>query len=231
LSLLYGFKGTWGTASKLTLESTQFDFNARGTILTAFLANVPQAFLSIFYFSINRICTSICFALEWNKYATIRRGLRVTSPEGNQRSTYFLQLPTKFATSLTIWSGILHWLLSQSVFLVRLETRARDGKIYPSSLCVVGYSVLSYLTFTMALLTLITLIIVFLIIQVDVRIPPSQHSSLSISAACHPPSDDVDGHLKPIRWGVVTEGDEGEAGHCTFTSYDVATPVKDRLYV
>jgi hypothetical protein len=224
--LAYGFKGQWGTASKQIFESTKSDFNARGTFLAAFLANLPQVLLSVFYISVNRICTSICFAREWNKYATRRRGLRATSPEGEQRPTHFLQLPIRFAAPLTIWSGILHWLLSQSFFLVRLEARTRDDKLYPSSLCVCGYSVLSYVAFTGALLLLITTVVVLLATEVDVRIPPAEHSSLNISAACHPPNDDIEGHLRPVQWGFLEKGTEGEHGYCTFTSLSVKVPVK-----
>lgn len=225
-----GFHTSWGTTSKLTLSSTQFDFNARGAIITAWLANLPQVVLSFFYFSINRICTSICFANEWNKYAIKRRGLRVTSPEGEQKSTHFLQLPTKFAAPLTIWSGLLHWLLSQSLFLVRLEARTRDGEVYPSSTCVCGYSVVSLFTFTMVLLLLITTIGLLLVSNVNVHVPPARHCSLVISAACHPPPDDVSCHLKAIQWGVVQDGMKDVAGHCTFTSHEIGKPEVGGLY-
>jgi hypothetical protein len=89
---------------------------------------------------------------------------------------------------------------------------------------------MSFLTFTMVFLVLIAIVIISLVTQVDVHIPPSQHCSLSISAACHPPSDDVDSHLGLVNWGVVNEGEEGKAGHCTFTSYYVTKPVKDQPY-
>jgi hypothetical protein len=136
MSLSYGFNADWGTMSKMTLESTQFDFNARSAIFTVWLANIPQVFLSLIYFSTNCIFTSIYFAREWNNYAIRRKDLRVTSPKCEQRSTNFLQLPTRRAVPLIMWSGMLHWLLSQSFFLVRLGARTRDGKIYPSSLCL-----------------------------------------------------------------------------------------------
>jgi hypothetical protein len=230
MSLSYGFNTSWGTASKTTLDSTRSAFNARGAILTAWLANLPQVVLSLFYFSINRICTSICFAREWNNYAIKRRGLRVTSPEGEQRPTHFLQLPLRYAIPLTTCSGVLHWLLSQSLFLVRLEARTRDGEIYPSSLCVCGYSAMSYLVFILVLLILITIVIVVLVSKVDVHIPPARHCSLIISAACHPLEGDIDSHLKQVQWGVIEHGTYLEPGHCTITSQDVYWPVEGHLY-
>jgi hypothetical protein len=51
-----------------------------------------------------------------------------------------------------------------------------------------------------------------------------------ISAACHPPADDIDAHLRPVQWGVVVEGTESTAGHCTFTSMEVTEPKKGCLY-
>lgn len=63
--------------------------------------------------------------------ATTRKGLRVTAPRGEQRSSYFLQLPYRWAVPLMIVSGALHWLMSQTIFPVRLETRSRDGNIDP----------------------------------------------------------------------------------------------------
>ena len=199
---------TWGTASTPIIPVTVTSFDAKGAILTAWLANLPQALLSLFYFSINRICTSICFAREWNSYATTRKGLRVTSPTGHQRSTHFLQLPLRWAMPLTIMSGVLH----------------------PESTCACGYSVLSLLAFTVVFCGMIAAIGVLLMRSIDVQLPPARHSSLVISAACHPPPEDIDCHLKPVRWGVVQEGTKNKAGHCTFTSLRVSKPEAGCLY-
>lgn len=154
------------------------------------------------------------------------RSPRVTCPEGDQKPTHFLQLPFKFAAPLTITSGLLHWLLSQSLYLVRLEARRRDGTLYPSSKCACGYSVVSILNFTIILLILVITVGVLLFLRVQVRV----HCSLIISAACHPPTDDVDCHLKPVQWGVVEKGIEHMPGHCTLTSHDVQMPQDGFLY-
>jgi hypothetical protein len=48
-----------------------------------------------------------------------RKGLRVSeNPRGAQRSTYFLQLPYRYAIPLLIVSSAMHWMVSQSLFLV-----------------------------------------------------------------------------------------------------------------
>lgn len=159
--------------------------------------------MSLFYFSVNRTFTSICFAREWNKYASKRRGLRVMCPEGEQSSTHFLQLPTNFAAPLTIASGLLRWLLSQSLFLVRLEKRNREGKLHPNSTCACGYSVISLLVICIILLVLVLTTGLLLSWPVEVHILTARPFSLVISAACYPSSEDVGCHLKAVQWGVV----------------------------
>lgn len=129
-------------------------------------------------------------------------------------------------------SGILHWLLSQSIFLVRLDGRTRGGELYPAyqgSTCACGYSSISLLCFALVLLVLLfAILLVVLRRSFAVRIPPAQHCSAVISAACHPPLDDTEAYTKKVQWGVVknTEGTLPE--HCTFTSQEV-TPPKDGM--
>lgn len=220
----------WGTSSNAIIQSTKASFDAKGAVLVAWLANVPQVLLSLTYFTINRVCTSVAFAKEWNDYATHRKGLRVTEPEGDQRSTYFLQLPYRWAFPLTAFSGGLHWLLSQSLFIVRRESMARDGRVRPESTCACGYSAYSLAAFFAAFTVLMVWILLLLREKLPVKIPPAGNCSVLISAACHPPSNDFDGHLKPVQWGVVREGTESNYGHCTFTSQEVTAPKKGCLY-
>jgi len=221
---------SWGTASQSIISTTSTDFDARGILKVAFLANMPQVSLSLLYLSLNRFCTSICFAMEWNQYATHQKGLRVTDPSGQQRSTYFLQLPLRWAIPLTVMSGVLHWLLSQSLFLVRQEVRRRDGTLYPGSACACGYSAQSLLIFTLSLFVLLVAILYQLLREIDIHIPPASHCSLVISAACHPPEDDVDAHLAKVKWGVTTAATDSSVGHCTFTSQPVTSPQPGAFY-
>jgi hypothetical protein len=221
---------SWGTASMLIVPFTSTTFDAKGLLTVAFLANAPQVFLSLVYFSVNRLCTSRCFANEWNNYVTHRKGLRVTAPTGKQRSTHFLQLPYRWDVPLTVTVGLLHWLLSQSLFLVRREMRRRDGSLYPGSTYACGYSVSSILVFSLAFFTLTVLVLWLLLKRVELYIPPARQCSLVISAACHPPEDDIDAQLEEVQWGVTEEGTDHEAGHCTFTSGDVMTPQAGLLY-
>ena len=109
------------------------------------LVNLPQLIFSLLYFGFNGICTSMSLAAEWGSYSIRRKGLRLSSaptmrsttattasssagtpdkPRSAQRATYFLQLPLRRALPLLLFSAALHWLISQSFFLVYVEAYA-----------------------------------------------------------------------------------------------------------
>ncbi len=113
-----------------------------GVVFTLLVANSPQILLSFLYFAYNGIFTRMLLAEEWSAYASKRRFLRVTSPTGGQRSTYRLQLPYRYGIPLLIGSSTLHWLVSQSIFLVRVNVIDSTGVevSYYSGISTCGYS-------------------------------------------------------------------------------------------
>lgn len=206
----------WGTSSNGVVPVS-------GGILTiAWLVNFPQVILSLCYLALNTICTSMAGFQEWNNLARTRKGLRVTRPEGSQRSTYFLQLPYKWAAPLILASGILHWLLSQSFFLVRIDIVDREGILVEgSSQSACGFSPLSLVVFFAAALLLICAIGVIANRRLEQKAPFAASCSLAISAACHlskREADLGDTHLKEIMWGVVEEQTEQTYAHCSVTA-------------
>jgi hypothetical protein len=101
-----------------SLPSTGSD----GLIANVLLANIAQPILSSLYYAYNALFTTIMMGVEWNSFARERKGLRVSSkPKGARRGSYKLQLPSRWAGPLMILSGVLHWLLSQSLFVVSIE--------------------------------------------------------------------------------------------------------------
>jgi hypothetical protein len=64
--------------------------NLLGLVL---LANLPQGILSFVYLTYNALFTCMISAHEWARFADKKVPLRVTSPVGQQKSTYYLQLP------------------------------------------------------------------------------------------------------------------------------------------
>jgi hypothetical protein len=102
--------------------------------------------------------------------------------------------------------------------------------MYPGATCACGYSALSLLAFTLAIVTLILVVLYLLLRGVDIHLPPAGHCSLVISAACHPPDDEVDAHLGEVIWGVTTLATQETVGHCTFTSREVTSVQPGALY-
>ena len=110
-------------------------------VFIGLVANSPQILLSFLYFSYNGLYTCMLLAEEWGAYTYKRRFLRVTSPKGGQRSTYRLQLPYRYNIPLLVGSGTLHWLVSQSVFLARINVLDSTGVEVPNvSISTCGYS-------------------------------------------------------------------------------------------
>ena len=80
-----------------------------------------QWIVSLLYVQTNSLLTCLCVEAEWQSYARKRKGLRVTSPKGLQRSTYFVSLPARYGLTLQVIFAFWHWTLSQSVFLIVVE--------------------------------------------------------------------------------------------------------------
>ncbi|KAF2818378.1 hypothetical protein CC86DRAFT_472899 [Ophiobolus disseminans] len=220
----------WGSASDDSISFGSGDTTSAGTLYNAWLANMPQLFLSFAFLNINTICTSMAFEQEWNGLATSRKYLRVTKPVGLQRSTYFLQLPYRWSLPLITIGGVLHWLLSQAFFLVRIDFYNRKGEKTQDSKSACGFSVLCLTIFMAFALLLLIVVGVIGFWKRPMSIPVAGSCSLAISAACHPPSDEIDAQLKMVQWGVV-DLKEGEGhGHCSLSSGSVELPKIGKTY-
>lgn len=195
----------------------------RDPLFNAWLANSPQVLLSLCYLAINNICTCLASTREWNQLAHTRKGLRVSRPFGQQRETYFLQLPYKYAIPMMMSSIGLHWLLSQAFFLQRADWYRGDGTI-SSAVSRCHYSNVSIVILLTAALVLLIILACLGSRAMQERIPPAASCSLVISAACHPPKTEVDVHLKEVQWGAVRGVDTEGFGHCCFTGERVTKP-------
>jgi hypothetical protein len=81
-----------------------------------------QFFVSVLNIQCNALLTCFCVEAEWQSYGIKRKGLRVSSPKGLQRSTYFVSIPLKYGLNLMAVFSIFHWILSRSVFLTEVES-------------------------------------------------------------------------------------------------------------
>lgn len=225
---------------------------SQALVATVLLANSPQLVLTFLYFAYNGLFTCMLLAQEWNGYSLTRKPLRVTSPASQQRGTYFLQLPYRISVPLLIGSGLLHWLVSQSIFLARVSVLDAagssdpvwvdeshffsddDGKSVLKEISTCGYSPIA-IVFVIALGSIVMLVgAINGLRRLKVGVPLAGSCSAAISAACHPPQGDLNQSLKPVMWGAVTKEDSEtiniDVGHCSFTSFEVEPPTRGQWY-
>ncbi|KAH7378303.1 hypothetical protein BKA66DRAFT_149201 [Pyrenochaeta sp. MPI-SDFR-AT-0127] len=215
-------------------------------------ANICQLVLSFIYVIYNTVLTKMLLAKEWDQYATQRKGLRVSSkPKGAQRSTYFLQLPYRYGIPLLVMSGIFHWLISQTIFMVSVETFKSNGTVLPhrdnktsvntyAVVPVPANNILTTAYSTSGLYALMPLIAVTLLtIMITGRrifisgMPVAGSCSAAISAACHTSSEEPDDATeRGVMWGAFVEPNLwGGSEHCGFSSLKVSQPENDHMYV
>lgn len=211
------------------LSSADFSSNSRLIAMVA-VANIPQVLVSCLYFAYNTVYTSMVSADEWSRFTTHRKTLRTTEPQGLQRSTYWLSLPWTYGLPLAAASSLLHWLISQSLFIARTEVLNTEGEPESISYMEVGYSPLAIL-FALLFGTGMVLIMVANGARKLKGGILVGNNSLAISAACHAPEKDRDAHLKPVKWGALAmQFDDQKEGHCCFTSRDVEPPSVGQVY-
>ncbi|KAF2437912.1 hypothetical protein P171DRAFT_477820 [Karstenula rhodostoma CBS 690.94] len=222
----------WGSASTARFATGQ-RLDGSSTSRLAFVANSPQLVLSLIYLFYNNLFTSMALAYEWDRLGRERKSLRVTKPRGQQRETYFLQLPLKWGIPVNFASGLLHWLASQTLFLVRLDRYDNDGALkVESSEAACGFSLPALLALVIVLVVLFSLVCSLGYICFDTHIPFAGSCSWVIGAACHTNQEETTPWLEKVQWGVVSEEERaGETiGHCSFSARPVKAPKDGRKY-
>jgi hypothetical protein len=197
----------------------------------ALCANVAQLVSSFLYLAYNGLFTCIHMAREYSAYAVRRKPLRVTDPKEHQRTTYWLQLPFVYAIPLTLTSTLLHWLISQCLFLADVSIWSDGVEMEDQSVTAIGYSYAPMI----GVLVLGGLLLLALASILDRKLPyhmPIAGScSFALAAHCHRPEGDVDASVLPVKWGVVSaSSDEHDIGHCSFTSKEVTEMQEGRQY-
>ena len=198
------------------------------------LANLPQVILSFLYLMYNGLYTSMHMAHEYGGYATQRKPLRVTTPGGSQRSTYWLQLPYAYGVPLILASATLHWLISQSIFLARVSvwTNGVRTELHSSASSAVGYSLAPILCTVVLGSCMLAVVLGMGLRKLPSSMPIAGSCSMALAAAAHRPESDIDAAVLPVKWGVVARESEGpgDVGHCCFTSEEVTEPQEGKLY-
>jgi hypothetical protein len=206
------------------------DKGTKGLASSVLFANLPQVVLSFVYLSYNALITCMLLAHEYSRYEMQRKPLRVTTPSEKQRSTYWLQMPFTYGIPLIVLSATMHWLISQAVFLVRVEDYS-NGKPFESSVSAVGLS-----PAPMLVVVLLGTCLVAIAIGLGHRklagslMPVAASCSFALAAASHRPAGDFNAAVLPVRWGEVKKMGNADVGHCCFTSYEVTSVVPGRKY-
>jgi hypothetical protein len=87
----------FGAVNNNSIIRSDFLTSNTSTLGLVLISNSPQLLLSILYLNYNGLFSCMLAADEWSRFRQTRKSLRVTSPSGQQRSTYFLSLPYKYA--------------------------------------------------------------------------------------------------------------------------------------
>ncbi|OJD38672.1 uncharacterized protein BKCO1_400095 [Diplodia corticola] len=225
-------------------------------VSTVLIANLPQALLSAVYFLANALVTNLSLAAEWSRYAARRAALRVSHPARGsaQRSTYFLQIPYRLALPLALFSSLLHWLVSQSIFIVKVDGADPAGGTDPwhvassasgsdaVSTVTCGYSPVGMMATALAAVLLVAFAAALGARRLAPGVPLAGSCSAAIAAACHAPEGADE--ARPLMWGVVpgvefdgqqtsTGGgghDAVKVGHCALSDGPVDMPVAGNMY-
>ncbi|ORY11343.1 hypothetical protein BCR34DRAFT_327939 [Clohesyomyces aquaticus] len=251
------FSTGFGTLdSRTIIQSGTSGRGTTGIFQNVFVANSPQVIISLIYFSYNAVITSMLVAHEWSGYDTHRKGLRVSSAKNTvQRSTYFLQLPYRYALPLLALSTIVHWLASQSIFVISVEVYNMYGQhtvpcyqfpelefswtgLSRRGYCGEDFMSCAYSPLAILLTIVVTLLLVGFLVGLGRKglgeVPVVGSSSVAIAAACHRRAEEEEAWLKGVQWGAFREAvrDEGGIiiGHCGISSLDVEKPTVGVLY-
>jgi hypothetical protein len=216
--------------------STMLRLGSSGSRIAIFIgcalcANLAQIVSSFLYLAYNGLFTCMHMAHEYSDYAVRRKPLRVTDPKEHQRTTYWLQLPFSYAIPLTLASKILHWLISQSVFVADVSIWSDGVEMENQNVTAIGYSYAPMI----GVLVLGGLLLLALASVLDMKLPyhmPVAGScSFALAAHCHRPEGDVDAAVLLVKWGVVSASSgEHDIGHCSFTSKEVTEMQEGRRY-
>ncbi|KAI8181002.1 hypothetical protein KHU50_002735 [Colletotrichum sp. SAR 10_65] len=179
MSFMQGFNTSPANTIEFTLGNS--------LISNVLLANTPQIVISFVYLFYNNVFTCMVMAHEYARFASVRKPLRVTRPYGEQRSTFWLQLPYRYIVPIMLIMAFMHWSVSRSIYLVQLEIYDNNGEL------IAGRSVTGCLSAR----------------KLDPGMPIAGSCSLVISAAAHAGQDEVDAAARHLQYGVISEDDTG----------------------
>ncbi|KAF4435891.1 hypothetical protein F53441_13399 [Fusarium austroafricanum] len=164
------------------------------------IANIPQLVLSVTYLQFNNLITRMAMATEWAQMSTKYLPLRVTDPQGEQVSTYRLQLPYRWGVPCILGSVLLHWLVSNTCYVFMADggfygSRTANSATSAASLDLsqIGFVSVGYSTVAGLIAVVVFIVILFTPLVLSLRKLPGDmvvvgSNSLAFAAACHVPT-------------------------------------------
>ncbi|KAI1126490.1 hypothetical protein F5Y10DRAFT_293741 [Nemania abortiva] len=154
------------------------------------VANAPQILLSLSYVAFNNLFTYFCVAIEWEAFSSKYLPLRVTDPKDEQISTYRLQLPYRYSLSLMTLSVSLHWLVSNTIYVIVSEggfwkTTVPDPGFPTGAVVALGYSPISLVVFTVVAIITVTIPLILGLKRLSSNMIHVGTNSRLISLVCH----------------------------------------------
>ncbi|KAF4806682.1 hypothetical protein CGCSCA5_v014141 [Colletotrichum siamense] len=202
ISFMQGFNTSPANTIEFTLGNS--------LISNVLLANTPQIVISFVYLFYNNVFTCMVMTHEYARFASVRKPLRVTRPYGEQRSTFWLQLPYRYIVPIMLIMAFMHWSVSRSIYLVQLEIYDNNGELIAGrSVTGCGYSPPPIVLSLCLGGAMILLLLGLSARKLDPGMPIAGSCSLVISAAAHAGQDEVDAAARHLQYGVISEDDTG----------------------
>lgn len=202
------------------------------------LTNSFQILISCVYLCFNNVVSRQLVAAEWVRLLSVKekKPLRVSSPQGLQRSSYMLSMPFAYAIPFIVYFVLMHCLVSQAIFIVQTtvyESGATNNRLPSKDGSRVGFSTIGIIFVVMIEVLLICFLLIHSAIRRYRNVPPDfprmGTCSAAISSVCHPPQGDTEAYMFPVSMGVV---EKGRLGHrrtrwLTFSTWvDLKEPEK-----
>lgn len=213
----------------LVLGTNLPQLGASAVLITALVANAPQALLSFLYMVYNTIFTLMYLGEDWDLYGAYtaasrirfrgnskkqtHRYLRVSDPKGQQKSTHMLNLPMRFAIPLICISGLLHWLMSSSLYLANISVIPRDGTLpRQDEITTVAFAPQGMILLCALAVWMIVIVSLNAFRRFGGEMSIVASNSAAISAACHvgnlPERRRREMVLRKLAWGEIPSGDK-----------------------
>lgn len=195
------------------------------------IANLPQLVLAVILFLYTGILSAFFTADEYASFAHKAQNLRVASPAGQQNGTWLLAMPKLWGLLFLVMQILLHWFVSQSLFVVDVAVYS-EGGYYDDNFASISNCGFSPLAIICSLATMGVMLLLLLGLSLRrfpaLGPPVMGNSSVAISAACHSQMRGEDTPYRKLRWGSVWAWSNG-VEHCSFADVDEDSPSRMQI--